>query len=98
MFYKTALFNDDYSVLDTDDWSTEVITEDDLHHYTHDLGLDFSSDRNIVTSVSQKLKALRLADIEVTSFRGTIVRLIVHSNYLNIHLPDIGVLLVIICY
>ena len=30
MFYKTALFNDDYSVLDTDDWSTDVITEDDF--------------------------------------------------------------------
>ena len=90
MFYKTALFNDDYSVLDTDDWSTDVITEDDLHHYTHDLGLYFSSDRGVITSVSQKLKALRLADIEVNSFRGTIVRLILHSNYLNIHLPDIG--------
>lgn len=59
MLYASQTFGNSYYIVDTSDWTYEVIKDERLKYLVNDLGISFNFSDSIVTPKAQKLKALR---------------------------------------
>lgn len=95
MLYVAEFLSDYCTVLDTDDWVIENAPKSILQKLT-DLGISYESITEITTPVIQRLKVLGLADIRL-NYSGVITSISVFEPSLHIHLPDVGVVLMLKC-
>ena len=70
MLYANQTVDGNYAVVDTDDWTSQLISRNKFSYCVNDLGIRFNTSKPIITPTAQKLKTLGVADICCESMYG----------------------------